>query len=193
MYVPHGVCESSQQAVLWKLQWSNVSAAAAAAGGGVLCSACCVSGSMLFLALLPSLSHPAVSGSGYRTLHPSQLHLHHTLVSTRHPHPQLNIPQHPPAFYHNPPLKPLRSRKDTHQQPLCCQGRRAPTLQGNGCYCCQSGTIGVKMQECQAINKWRQRPAVQQHTQLGLSLSSFRCIFRFLLTTTCCYDNGERG
>lgn len=81
MYVPHGVCESSQQAVLSQLEWSNVSAAG---GGSVLCSASCVSGSVLFLAPFPSLSHPAVSGSGYRTLcarHPSWLHLHHTLSS----------------------------------------------------------------------------------------------------------------
>lgn len=90
MYVPHGVCESSQQAVLSQLEWSNVSAAG---GGSVLCSASCVSGSVLFLAPFPSLSHPAVSGSGYRTLcarHPSWLHLHHTLL---HP-PPVNIPQH---------------------------------------------------------------------------------------------------
>lgn len=94
-YVPHGVCESSQQAVLSQLEWSNVSAAG---GGSVLCSASCVSGSVLFLAPFPSLSHPAVSGSGYHTLcarHPSWLHLHHTLSSIL---PQWTYPTLPESF-----------------------------------------------------------------------------------------------
>ena len=103
----HMVCESSQQAVLWKQQWSN--AAAAAGAGGVLCTLCVRLSAIL--SPLPSLSHPAVCGSGYRycvcsssipatppqSSPPPSTHLRHTNSPHRH------LPKTP---------KPLHSRKD---------------------------------------------------------------------------------
>lgn len=62
--------------------------------------------SVLLLAFFPPFSHPAVSGSGYRTacsFHPSQLH-HHVLSIPQSP-PPLIIHQHPHCSFLTP--KPL--------------------------------------------------------------------------------------
>lgn len=88
--------------------------------GGVFC----VSDPVLFLALFPSCSRWIELRCCVRSPSPAN-------------------PLLLPRSSSNPQTAP-RTQGHALKQPLRRQGQHAPALQGNGCYCCSSGTSGVK-------------------------------------------------
>lgn len=122
-------------------------------------SALCVSGSVLFLALF--LPYPIQQSVDQVTVL-CVLFIYPNYTTTL-----LN----PSLISSNP------TQGHALRQRVCCQGQHAPALHGNGCYCCQSGTNGVKVQERQVINKYRdicfsEEPAVQPIHCISLTLFS---------------------